>query len=73
MVRFLLLPEDEAEFLAWAQVEHGLEFATSVAEASGLSRLERLTEYLVRFLANLFPAPLLLCQMSSSCVALTGA
>jgi hypothetical protein len=44
MVRFLLLPEDEAEFLAWAQVEHGLELATSVAEASGLSRLERLTE-----------------------------
>lgn len=41
MVRFLLLPDDEREFMEWAQHEHGLELSCAVETASGLAQLER--------------------------------
>lgn len=44
VVRFLLLPEDEREFLAWAQDEHGLELAAVTAPETGLARIVRLPE-----------------------------
>lgn len=44
MVRFLLLPEDEREFLTWAQHEHGLESSAVTGTETGLARIERLSE-----------------------------
>ncbi len=44
MVRFLLLPEDEREFLTWAQHEHGLESSAVTGTETRLARIERLSE-----------------------------
>jgi hypothetical protein len=53
MVRFLLLPDDEREFLQWVQQEHGLELTAAVETATGLTQLERLSR-----LPSELPGPL---------------
>ncbi len=43
MVRFLLLPDDEREFMEWARDAHGLELTAAFETETGLTRLERLS------------------------------